>query len=76
MLSLPNQATIIEVGTRDGLQNTQHVIPTNQKLEFIHNLQNAGIIEMEITSFVSPKWLSQMADHRDIVTGVKLFQPS
>lgn len=73
MISLPTQATIIEVGPRDGLQNTQHVIPTDQKLEFIHNLQDSGIIEMEITSFVSPKWVPQMADHRDIVTGVKKF---
>ena len=70
MLNLPNQVTIIEVGPRDGLQNTQHIIPTIQKLNFIHSLQDAGIKEMEITSFVSPKWVPQMADHTDIVMNV------
>lgn len=70
MLELPNEVTIIEVGPRDGLQNTQHIIPTIQKLNFIHSLQDAGIKEMEITSFVSPKWVPQMADHTDIVMNV------
>jgi len=67
MFSLPNNVTIIEVGPRDGLQNESNQVSTESKLKFIHALQNAGIQEMEITSFVSPKWVPQMADSKDIV---------
>lgn len=67
MFSLPNNATIIEVGPRDGLQNESNQVSTKDKLTFIHALQAAGIKEMEITSFVSPKWVPQMADAADIV---------
>ena len=67
MFSLPNNATIIEVGPRDGLQNEKNLIETNVKLDFIKCLQNSGITEMELTSFVSPKWVPQMADAEKIV---------
>ena len=67
MFSLPNNVTIIEVGPRDGLQNEKNVVSSEIKLEFIHALQDAGISEMEITSFVSPKWVPQMADAAEIV---------
>ena len=67
MFSLPNNVTIIEVGPRDGLQNEKNQVSTETKLEFIHALQDAGIQEMEITSFVSPKWVPQMADSTQIV---------
>ncbi|MET0787584.1 MAG: hydroxymethylglutaryl-CoA lyase [Paenisporosarcina sp.] len=67
MFSLPNNVTIIEVGPRDGLQNEKNEVPTETKLEFIQALQNAGVQEMEITSFVSPKWVPQMADSSQIV---------
>lgn len=67
MISLPNRVTIIEVGPRDGLQNEKNNVPTEQKLAFIHALQKAGIEEMELTSFVSPKWVPQMADAAEIV---------
>lgn len=70
MFSLPNNVTIIEVGPRDGLQNEKNEVSTKNKLAFIHALQEAGIEEMEITSFVSPKWVPQMADAYDIVKGV------
>lgn len=70
MLKFPDEVTIIEVGPRDGLQNTRKVVPTIQKINFIHKLQNAGLREMEITSFVSPKWVPQMADHEEIVNSV------
>lgn len=70
MFSLPNNVTIIEVGPRDGLQNEKKQVSTETKLEFIHGLQQAGIQEMEITSFVSPKWVPQMADSTDIVQQV------
>lgn len=71
MFSLPNNATIIEVGPRDGLQNEGKLVSTENKLEFIIALQNAGIQEMELTSFVSPKWVPQMADAKEIVTQTK-----
>ncbi|MBK3494289.1 hydroxymethylglutaryl-CoA lyase [Viridibacillus sp. YIM B01967] len=67
MFSLPNNATIIEVGPRDGLQNEKNAIATDVKLNFIKALQDAGISEMELTSFVSPKWVPQMADAEMIV---------
>ncbi len=67
MFSLPNNVTIIEVGPRDGLQNEKNQVSTETKLAFIHSLQDAGIQEMEITSFVSPKWVPQMADSSQIV---------
>ncbi len=70
MFSLPNNVTIIEVGPRDGLQNEKNLVSTEKKLEFIHALQTSGINEMEITSFVSPKWVPQMADASEIVNQV------
>lgn len=70
MFSLPNNVTIIEVGPRDGLQNEKNEVSTENKLSFIQALQTAGIEEMEITSFVSPKWVPQMADATEIVQGV------
>lgn len=70
MFSLPNNVTIIEVGPRDGLQNDKNEVLTENKLAFIHALQKSGIQEMEITSFVSPKWVPQMADSAEIVKNV------
>lgn len=67
-IDLPNQVTIIEVGPRDGLQNVSVFIPTKAKLQFIDQLKKSGIKEMEITSFVSPKWVPQMQDAEEIVS--------
>lgn len=67
MLSLPKTVTIIEVGPRDGLQNEKRSVETGDKLAFIKALQQAGIEEMELTSFVSPKWVPQMADSAEIL---------
>ncbi|WP_223702375.1 hydroxymethylglutaryl-CoA lyase [Sutcliffiella deserti] len=61
-MNLPTQATIIEVGPRDGLQNLATFVPTLTKIDFIKQLKKAGIKEVELTSFVSPKWVPQMAD--------------
>jgi hydroxymethylglutaryl-CoA lyase len=58
---------IIEVGPRDGLQNEQQIVPTATKLALIARLAAAGLRDIEATSFVSPKWVPQMADHADIV---------
>ncbi|MFJ7826188.1 hydroxymethylglutaryl-CoA lyase [Psychrobacillus sp. NPDC096623] len=71
MFSLPNKVTIIEVGPRDGLQNEKNEVSTEVKLAYIEKLQQAGIEEMELTSFVSPKWVPQMKDANVIVTQVK-----
>ncbi|WP_374049117.1 hydroxymethylglutaryl-CoA lyase [Neobacillus sp. OS1-32] len=64
---LPKKVTIIEVGPRDGLQNETLFVPTAIKKQFIRELRNAGIKEMELTSFVSPKWVPQMADAAEII---------
>jgi len=71
MLSLPKKVSIIEVGPRDGLQNEKNQVPTDVKLHFIRALQDAGVGEMELTSFVSPKWVPQMGDAADIMAGAK-----
>jgi hydroxymethylglutaryl-CoA lyase len=67
-MSLPKAVTIIEVGPRDGLQNENQFVPTEAKITFINLLKNAGFTEMELTSFVSPKWVPQMKDAKDIVS--------
>jgi len=66
-VNIPNHVTIIEVGPRDGLQNEKNIIDTKTKINFIHSLQKAGLNEMEITSFVSPKWVPQMKDASEVV---------
>jgi hydroxymethylglutaryl-CoA lyase len=66
-MNLPKKVTIIEVGPRDGLQNEKNFVPTEAKKEFIHTLRRAGMKEMELTSFVSPKWVPQMKDASEIV---------
>ncbi|WP_223591541.1 hydroxymethylglutaryl-CoA lyase [Neobacillus bataviensis] len=68
MLNLPKKVTIIEVGPRDGLQNEKLFVPTDIKKQFIAALRDAGLQEMELTSFVSPKWVPQMGDAAEIVT--------
>jgi hydroxymethylglutaryl-CoA lyase len=67
MLQLPKKVEIIEVGPRDGLQNEKNFVPTEVKKVFIGSLKDAGIKEMELTSFVSPKWVPQMGDAAEIV---------
>ena len=66
-MNLPEQVTLIEVGPRDGLQNEKNEIPTDIKVQFIKELKKAGFKEMELTSFVSPKWVPQLKDAGDII---------
>ena len=61
---------IVEVGPRDGLQNEKQIVPTATKLELIRRLAAAGLRDIEATSFVSPKWVPQMADHAEIMKGL------
>ena len=67
-MNLPKEVTIIEVGPRDGLQNMKDFIETDVKVKFIQQLKEAGLREMELTSFVSPKWVPQMADANEVIT--------
>lgn len=62
---------IVEVGPRDGLQNEKAIVPTHTKIEFIDRLAVAGFTHVEATSFVSPKWVPQMADHREVLQAVR-----
>ncbi|MBM7701638.1 hydroxymethylglutaryl-CoA lyase [Metabacillus iocasae] len=67
-MTLPKAVTIIEVGPRDGLQNEKQFVPTEAKITFINLLKQAGFTEMEVTSFVSPKWVPQMKDAKEVVS--------
>ncbi|RJG03987.1 hydroxymethylglutaryl-CoA lyase [Noviherbaspirillum sedimenti] len=60
----------MEVGPRDGLQNEKEVVSTATKLELIERLAKAGLQDIEAASFVSPKWVPQMADHAEIMAGL------
>ena len=64
--SLPAEISVYEVGPRDGLQNEATVVPTEAKLELIDALAEAGLRRIEITSFVSPKWIPPLADSADV----------
>ena len=70
-MKLPAEVTIYEVGPRDGLQNEARQVPTADKLRFIDALVGAGIRDIEITSFVSPKWIPQLADAAEVARGVQ-----
>lgn len=61
-MTVPQRATIVEVGPRDGFQNVKEQITTEDKIAIIRQLIKAGVKQMEITSFVNPKWIPQMAD--------------
>ncbi len=67
----PQSVRIVEVSPRDGLQNIKTEIPTETKLELINKLCDAGISDLEVASFVSPKWVPQMADAADILRQLK-----
>jgi len=62
---------IVEVGPRDGLQNEKRIVPTAVKLDLIERLVAAGLRHIEATSFVSPKWVPQMADHAEVMRGLR-----
>ncbi len=62
----PARATVTEVGPRDGLQNEMVVVPTEAKIAFVEGLADAGLPEIEVTSFVSPRWVPQLADAEEL----------
>jgi hydroxymethylglutaryl-CoA lyase len=69
--SLPSQVTLVDVGPRDGLQNEAQPIPAATKIELVSRLQDAGLREIEVTSYVSPKWVPQMADAAEVMAGIE-----
>ncbi|TMH05929.1 MAG: hydroxymethylglutaryl-CoA lyase [Betaproteobacteria bacterium] len=68
---LSTHVTLVDVGPRDGLQNEKQTVATDHKVELVHRLQAAGLREIEVTSFVSPKWVPQMADNAAVMAGVE-----
>jgi hydroxymethylglutaryl-CoA lyase len=69
-MNLPSAVTVYEVGPRDGLQNEARNVPTAEKIRFIEALVDAGLRYIEITSFVSPKWIPQLADATEVARAV------
>jgi hydroxymethylglutaryl-CoA lyase len=67
----PKHVTIKEVGPRDGLQNEKTAIATEDKIAWINQLSKTGLTYIEITSFVHPKWIPQLADAFDVATGIE-----
>jgi len=68
---IPSRVTLVEVGPRDGLQNEKQPVATEVKIELVHQLQAAGLRDIEVTSFVSPKWVPQMADNAQVMAGIR-----
>jgi hydroxymethylglutaryl-CoA lyase len=70
-MGYPAKVKIVDVGPRDGLQNEKQPVPAQVKIQLVHMLQDAGLTEIEVTSFVSPKWVPQMADNAQVMAGVQ-----
>ena len=70
MSTLPSSVTLVDVGPRDGLQNEKQAVDAAVKIELVHRLQAAGLKEIEVTSFVSPKWVPQMGDNAAVMAGI------
>jgi hydroxymethylglutaryl-CoA lyase len=69
-MKYPAKVKLVDVGPRDGLQNEQQPVPADIKIALVHKLQDAGLKEIEVTSFVSPKWVPQMADNAQVMAGI------
>jgi len=69
-MSIPAKVKVVEVGPRDGLQNEAQSVPAAVKIELVQRLQAAGLTDIEVTSFVSPKWVPQMADNAEVMAGI------
>jgi hydroxymethylglutaryl-CoA lyase len=69
-MQLPTKVKLVDVGPRDGLQNEKEPVPAAVKIELVHRLQDAGLREIEVTSYVSPKWVPQMADAAEVMAGI------
>ncbi|AVR94485.1 hydroxymethylglutaryl-CoA lyase [Pseudoduganella armeniaca] len=69
-MNLPNKVKIVEVGPRDGLQNEKENVPADVKIELVNRLTAAGFANIEAASFVSPKWVPQMATSAEVMAGI------
>ncbi len=69
-MPLPSRIRIVEMSPRDGLQNEKMVVPTTAKIGLIERLGAAGLVEIEVASFVSPKWVPRMADSAEVLRAV------
>ena len=70
-MNLPSTVTLVDVGPRDGLQNEKEPVATAHKAQLVAMLQTAGLKEIEVTSFVSPKWVPQMADNAALMAAIE-----
>ncbi|QRQ87260.1 hydroxymethylglutaryl-CoA lyase [Cupriavidus oxalaticus] len=70
-MTIPNYVKIVEVGPRDGLQNEKAMVPTDVKVALVNQLTDAGFVNIEAASFVSPKWVPQMADGADVMSRIQ-----
>jgi hydroxymethylglutaryl-CoA lyase len=70
-MKLPTRVKLVDVGPRDGLQNEKSPVPAAIKIELVQRLQAAGLKEFEVTSYVSPKWVPQMADNAEVMAGIQ-----
>jgi hydroxymethylglutaryl-CoA lyase len=70
-MKLPSKVKLVDVGPRDGLQNEKAPVPAAVKIELVHRLQDSGLKDIEVTSFVSPRWVPQMADSAEVMAGIK-----
>jgi hydroxymethylglutaryl-CoA lyase len=71
MANFPKSVKIVEVGPRDGLQNEKDIVPAAVKIGFIDRLTASGLKTIEVTSFVSPKWIPQLADAEEVFKGIR-----
>ena len=69
-MAMPRSVRIVEVGPRDGLQNEKAIVPTPAKVELIDRLSACGLPCIEATSFVSPKWVPQLADAAEVMAAI------
>lgn len=70
-MKLPSRVKLVDVGPRDGLQNEKDPVPADVKVGLVHRLQDAGLKDIEVTSFVSPKWVPQMADNAEVMAKIE-----
>ena len=70
-MPIPTHVKLVDVGSRDGLQNEKLPVPAAIKIELVERLQDAGLKNIEVTSYVSPKWVPQMADNAEVMAGIQ-----
>jgi hydroxymethylglutaryl-CoA lyase len=70
-MPIPTHVKLVDVGPRDGLQNEKPPVPAAIKIELVERLQDAGLKNIEVTSYVSPKWVPQMADNAEVMAGIQ-----